>query len=467
MTIFSQRGVPAWSRMYQYIESRFALQMNGLPKGTKILMLPVAPNSAWDERREKLRLLEEYRWADQMPGLSWLYVRSAGKRLSEGYGKFLQQAIVTTYAQSALDTELKTALVNLWEEQTYLQGLLNQAIEEAETAYEAYLAITPKPQQLKKIDFYERRGYQTKINVIEQQLHEAGTTAAVLAPAVESPDITQLKAAYERFKQPSQTTSLPINEETLNDPQKWRPLYNSYVGGGYERMQQFLAQRAPSVENIVESSSESSYFNRQWSASVNVNFLGFLRVGGGSISHEETDERVRSDTTGLSVGWENMEVFPIERDTWYSDQIIDTYAPRFSRNKFQEYFGTLGAMEMIPVGLLVARGLRFTLQTSSYARDYSYEHMHASADAGIRIGWYTIGGGGDYSSTKIETRIDTSTDQISFTDLTGRGKVLGVLVKHVASVIDTPKVPILSMLKRKDSAELNRLKALSALQTVF
>jgi len=84
------------------------------------------------------------------------------------------------------------------------------------------------------------------------------------------------------------------------------------------------------------------------------------------------------------------------------------------------------------MNLLVGKGMSFTVFADSQSLDYVYEHFHAAADAGIMIGWWRLGGSGEYSTTKENVEVKRFSDRITFTDLSGRPQVIAMAVKHMA-----------------------------------
>lgn len=87
------------------------------------------------------------------------------------------------------------------------------------------------------------------------------------------------------------------------------------------------------------------------------------------------------------------------------------------------------------MNLLVGKGMSFTVFADSQSLDYLYQHFHASADAGVMIGWWKLGGSGEYSTTKENIEVKRFSDRITFSDLSGRPQVIAMAVKYMAGSI--------------------------------
>jgi hypothetical protein len=243
-----------------------------------------------------------------------------------------------------------------------------------------------------------------------------------------------LKNALNKYNNPKQMIRLPWSRELLNDPDRWQQYMISLID---KDIGDFLNESHPETESITETSSQSDYFQSHWSARLNVSFLGFFHVGGASAEQTKIEKHVRDNVTKIDISFTNLDTFPITRGEWYDEQVISRFASIVDYNTF---FGPNGQLEMIPHSLLVGRGMSFTIYADSSSLDYLYEYLSASGDVGFGIGYFTIGAGGGYSSTKEQTKTYRLTDRITYTDLSGRGKVLAVLCKHFADSVSKPKI---------------------------
>jgi len=451
--IFGDFGQPAWSRMYKYFETRLVGQ--NLAKDDSVFILPTATAAAWDDPNQNLRLMEMYHWGDYMPSTSWLYQPNSGKRISDGYQYFLDAAFIAALDKNGTaKPELKNAIKRSSEELDFTRADYNDTISAANQAYEDYANRTSWYNRKTKAIFFAEQQWQTQIDAKKKRLDDAADTFEVLAQALVDPDVHLLKDAKLRFSNPKQKILLPPVREVVNDRERWQPYFTSYID---KDIFKFLKESKPENQDIIESQAKSAYFEQTWNASVSVSFLGLFRAGGASADHVKREKHAKENTTRIAIAFRNIDTFNIVRGDWFDQNLIDGFAPKLSAKDFQAIFGPNGQLEYIPKTLLVGRGMTFSIYADSQSIDYLYEHFHAGADAGIFIGWWRIGGGGGYSSTKEETEVKRFADHIDFVDLTGRGQVLGMVAKHVAGV--TPHTPYVAPLEALGIAASARTKA--------
>ncbi|MHB8269660.1 hypothetical protein [Bradyrhizobium sp.] len=430
MGIFAEYGAPAWSRWFRYLETRIGNPGNA--SDLKVTALPVALNAAWDDPIKSLAAYEAYKWGDWMPSNSWLYHANASKRISTGYMYFLTDATTKRLAQSGMSNEVRTATQNAEAQVNFYRQFLIAKQEEADKAWLDYAATHPKPGRLTKVQFYDQYKWQLAIDTLIRKLSAAAKQYQALVANIGDADLVLLEDASTRWSNPKQRIHLPQNKDVLNDPELWQEYYTSWIG---DNIRDFLKESVPENQTINESSSASTYFEQQWSASVSVSFLGLFRAGGASAEQTKIEQHIRNNMTNLDVHFANVKTFPIERGEWFSGNALDRFAPIVDRTA---NFGPNGQLELIPQELLLGRGMSMFLYADSQSLDYFYEHFHASADAGFFVGPWRVGGGGDYSTTKSETKIEKYSDKIFIQDLSGRAKVMAVLSKYPAGALGAP-----------------------------
>lgn len=456
--IFGDLGQPAWSRLYKYLNERA-----GKPSAdTRILVLPVAPDAAWDDRIRPLRFMEMNKWGDWSPSDSWQYFPISGKRISDGYSYFLKAAFTSTVARSgAISDERKRALLRADEELTFTRDHYNSTVRNADQAYEDYSRRTSWPSRLSKDRWLESQGYDKQIAATKSAFDDAANTYEVIVSGVKDPDLELLKTAQLRFQDPSQRRSLPATRDVLNEPDRWQQYYVSLIDGDIDA---FLRESKPQHDSLEEAYSRSDYFEKRWSASVSVSFLGLFRAGGASAEQIQREQHIRKNVTRIDMSFDNLALFNIQRGAWYDENAISRFGGKLSQEMYDAVFGANGQLQLIPQSVLVARGMRFTVCGDSQSMDYLYEHFGAGADAGLNIGWWRIGGGADYSTTREETEIKRIDNCIDFRDLSGRGSVLAVLAKEYGQSIARPastRVNALNDVKVDLTASSKRIKDLS------
>lgn len=452
--IFSERGVPAWSRVSNYMELRFG----NLAKDEVVLVLPNATNAAWDDHNAIVRAMEMHKWGDSMPSSAWSYAPNPGKRVSDGYRYFLNAAFVAAVdANGTISVQRKNALKRVGEEVEYTRVIYNQMQFDADTAYATYSGNTAPSKRVSKKQYFKDQGYDVQIETRKKSLEEALVRLKTVSEGIVDPDIDMLTNARIRYNNPNQQILLPPAREVLNDRERWESRYTSWID---KNIFDFKNEFKPQIQSIQESSSKSEFFEQRWKASVSVSFLGLFRAGGASAEQVKREEHVRSNATRMDIAFGNIDTFNINRGEWFSQNVIDRFAPKLDADTWTTMWGPNGQLELIPKSLLVGRGMSFTIYADKQSLDYLYEHFHGGADAGFSIGWWRIGGGGEYSSTRAETTIEKFADRITFTDLSGRAQVLGVLAKQYALSIPRPAPHVMSITAAQRERASGEIKAL-------
>ena len=459
--LFGDFGTPAWSRAFKYFESR----LGAVAKDELVLVLPTATNAAWDDHNKTIKFMEMYKWGDWMPSNAWQYAPNSGKRISDGYAYFLNAAFVAAVdANGVAPSNVKNALKRANEELQFTRGQYGQIVDEADHAYQAYCATTSIWQRKSRAQFYNDQKLDVEISARKARQDAAAETFVIVNRSIVDPDIQLLKQATLRLEDPKQKMSLPPTKDLLGDRDRWQSYFGSYIDKDIDA---FLDESNPQTQSITEAQSSSSYFEQRWSASVSVSFLGLFRAGGASAEQVKRENHIKTNTTKIDVSFENLDTFNILRGDWFSENLIGRFASKLSADGYNAVWGPNGQLELIPKTLLVGRGMSLTLYADSQSLDYLYEHFSAGADAGFFIGYWRIGGGGDYSSTKEETKVTRLNDRITFTDLSGRGKVLAVLAKYYAGSVPKPTflTPVLSAAERTSARkEINEQFSKSPLE---
>ncbi|MGJ7521713.1 hypothetical protein ACSFA0_14595 [Variovorax sp. LT1P1] len=434
MAIFGDIGTPAWSRLAKYIESRFG----EVAPDEQVLTLPVADNAAWDDRIGPIAAFEMYKWGDWMPSNAWQYSPNSSKTISDGYRYFLKAATIARVAKGTASSELKQAVLVASEDLEFRRTSYAAAVQRADDAYAKYLSGTPKAEQLSKAAYQEKFFYKTELENYLKQLGEAMETFKTIANSLKDPDLDLLTKANIAYENPNDRIKLPPIKDVVGAPEKWREYLTSYIDGN---IRDFLTETNFQHDVINEEAHTSEIFETRWKVKIDVKFLGFIRAGGASAEKVTREMQVRDNVTMIDISFENLRVFNIERGAWFSQNMIDAFAGILEGEAARTVWGVNGQLELIPKSLLVGRGVSFAIYADSNSLDYMYEHFHADADAGFSVGYWTIGGRGEYSSTKEATKVEKLENRIVFTDLSGRAKILAVLAKHYASVLPALKTP--------------------------
>ncbi len=449
--IFGNFGEPAWSRMWKYFEKRYGT----VSSGDLVMVPPVAPNSAWDDRDGTLRLMEMYQWGDRIPSNSWQYSPNAGKRVSDGYQELLDIAQNIIWAGGGMTPEQREALRRVSEPLDTARKLLRKDEDYCDASYAEHVRTKPPKERLTKKEFFRQQKCDVQIEA-DQKL--VGTNAAAYAKAlkdINNPDQKLLGRAILKHANPKQKISLPPVRELVGRTDLYERHYTSFIDGDIDA---FMREKTPETENITESESQSDFYEQHWKASVSVSFLGLFRTGGADAEQLKREQHVKNNTTKIDISFANVKTFNIQRGEWYDQQVVDRFATLLTRPSFDQMFGQGGALELVPKSLLVGRGMKFSIYADSDSLDYLLETFHAGADVGFFIGWFRVGGDGQYNSRKESIRTYRISDHIDFVDLSGRGKVIGVLAQYLAGRIPRPAAaPLTAAITDADVSEIQKL----------
>jgi hypothetical protein len=436
--IFGGNGEAAWSRMYHYLESRF-----GAVASDEVILIPaVAMTVEWNDPTKVIRLMEMDHWGDQEPSLAWQYAPNTSKRISAGYGYFLNAALNSMLlSNGGMSDDTKAAVRRSSEALDFARADYKKAQDDADAAYATYVASTPPAKRISKEKYLKNNYWTDEIEAKRKRMADANDDFKRTSSLIVDPSKALLMSAFDAYQNEDEQIYLPPVREALNQPELWKKRYATFIDGNIDH---FMRDRQPQTETIDEQQSSSSSFDQTWKASVSVKFLGLFRVGGASAEDTLQEQHVENNTTRIDIEFTNVEPFSIARSDWFSQNTIDNFYKKLTKDEFTNVFGSNGQLELIPKTLLVARGMKFTVYADSDSLDYLYHHFQGGADAGIKVGWFTIGGGGEYSVTKSDTKTTKFSDHITFEDLSGRAKVIGVLAKRYGAdapaLFATPKL---------------------------
>ncbi|WP_338503693.1 hypothetical protein V6R86_08465 [Sphingomonas kaistensis] len=157
-------------------------------------------------------------------------------------------------------------------------------------------------------------------------------------------------------------------------------------------------------DTLSKTSVANSSITTDWSASGSGGYR-FIRVSA-SVSSHQSIKNDFSSAQSVTVGAKSLQALPIVNE-WLNASMFSHPLVLRNRRKFERYLGDNGTLRFYPTHLIMARGLNFKFTSSQnwsydYASDFSAK---GSAKAKIfGVGW---GGGGSYSQSKREQRIET------------------------------------------------------------
>jgi hypothetical protein len=326
----------------------------------------------------------------------------------------------------------------------------NATVDSANAAYDAYANVTPPGQRKPKARWLKEQGYADQIDASKKRLDASLVDMQIASRTIpNNPYVARLNEAVIRFGNPEQSYKGPLTREDIRFPAKWQSKQLTHIGGD---LQSFLSETRRTTQSLDESHSTSSTFEQHWKASVKVKFLGLVRVGGLSTEETKREKQIQAATTRVEIGFDNLDVFPIVRGPWFDEGALNLLLPVLKTEVKKEIFGDRGQLELLPRSLLVARGLRFRIYADAATLDHVYSHFKGSADAGIKIGYFTVGAKGSGSAERSKTKDRKTSDYVEFYETTGRGQVLAIQATKLGVVRTVATA----------SAELERAEAAAA-----
>jgi hypothetical protein len=157
-------------------------------------------------------------------------------------------------------------------------------------------------------------------------------------------------------------------------------------------------------DTVTRGSSASSSIRTDWSAS-----------GGGGWGPFRFKAKVSSHTSirndfasaqSITVGAKSLQAIPIDGSAWFNASMFSHKLVTQNRRMFEPYLGPNGTLRYYPTHLIVARGFNLKFSSSqNWSHDYASD-FSASGSASARlfgVGW---GGGGSYSQSKREQKVE-------------------------------------------------------------
>ena len=255
------------------------------------------------------------------------------------------------------------------------------------------------------------------------------------------PQVTRVAQALARLEYGS-TAQLPLpqSEDDLDlGREGWDTFYKTNIELGLDWSDFFSGSSPQSVE-VVQASSSSSYYDHRWSVGGSVGY-GFFSIGGGA-SGGTVESHLRSSTQRVKFSFERLVLATVVRGTWYDGGLVNAL-PYNEYVPFDQYWGSNGVLSLIPVSVLVARGLTVEIDTSQAAYD-SFQSWHSThGGVSFSLGPWRVGASGSSSTSWGSTSNTSSGSTIRLTDNSGQASIVAVisqkmddLVGHTSPLVD-------------------------------
>ncbi|WP_421249285.1 hypothetical protein [Aeromonas sp. 603359] len=412
--LFKNSGKDAWAALHHAIVDRLGGSQE--LRGLLIQPLQVAERADWDTPNRLLNMYREQRIANQVPTWNAIYIPNAGINVPGEYHAFLDQLNSKVIADAGVADPKKLERLDL--ERKAAQDKLQKNEFFVNHQWDRYVANNrgkpPLTRSQWEVDFgyaAAKFGYQQEVNAaVANYLREVNTAGG---------DLLEVGRAIGAFTDPRQRIPLPQDEDDAMLPSdNWQYWYRGGLGDSIES---FLATNSPSTITLEETSTRTTRFQERWSGSVNVSYFGVFGAGGGA-SNETIKTHAETDTSMISIHFANIQSFPVERGQWFMAGLISRFRDRMP----QGFWGQSGRLNLIPTSVILVRGVKIVVNTSSTVTDYFFSKRTAGGSAGFQIGPWRVGGGGSRTTIEESYEMRRTATGFELEDMSGRAQIIAV-----------------------------------------
>jgi hypothetical protein len=341
----------------------------------------------------------------------------SGKKLTEVYGDFLARVIKKVAEEGSSHDDLNDEdRQRMSEFKTLHQEALDNKVfykNKAKIDWNEYLMDhQDDPYRLSENEFYS----QNSSWIIAQGFHDQAQSYAFqilrILDKTGDPDYKLLNAVRNNFeKNPLMKNRLPERVEWEDEPFKMSLFHKQEVSGDIFRFKKETLQQKTTINS---STSESRTVSTSWSGSIGVNYGPFSFGGGGSGS--KLEQEARDKAISVSMSFENIQEFSIERPDWFSMYVLERFV-----EMLPEYWGPEGLFNVIPTSIVLVKGVRINVVSSNSYSKRVEEHFRAKKS----VGWGPFKFSANYSRDSIYSKVEVNGDSFSITSLGDEVYLLG------------------------------------------
>lgn len=379
--------------------------------------LAVLKQADWDNvDKPNFNLYREYMVSNLLPRWGGMGTDS-GKKLTEVYGDFLARLIKIISQDAGSSTQLNDEDKKRIKEFDLLhtESKKDEKFynEKAKIEWEEYLMDNESnPYRLSQYEFYN----QNSNWIIAQGYKDQATSYAYqilkIMEKTQDPDLRILNVVRNNFeKNPLMKIRLPERADWEDEIYKMALFLKQDISGDIFR---FKRETLEQTKTINSSTSESRTVSTSWSGSVGINYGPFSFGGGGSGSRLE--QEARDKATSVTMTFNNIQEFSIERSDWFSMYIIERYGKRLP-----EFWGENGLFNVIPTSIVLVKGIRVNVVSSNSYSKRVEEHFQAKKS----VGWGPFKFSAKYRRDSIYSKIEVNGDSFTITSLTDDAYILG------------------------------------------
>jgi len=427
--IFENDGRDAWAALHKGILAGLAGDVE--PQGVIIQPLQVAERADWDSTNTLLNIYREQRIANQMPTWNAIYIPNAGINVPDEYQAFLDQLNSKIITDSGVADKDKLKRIN--DERVAAQDKLQKNEYSVNKQWDRYVANNRGKPPLSRPQWETEFGYAATRNNYRAEVDLANAAYATEVKNAGG-DLLEVGRAISALSDPRQRIPLPQDEydaeQTSENWQYW------YRAGLSDSLQNFLKDTYNWTIELAEESVRTTKFEERWSGGASVSYFGFFGASGG-VSNETIKTHAEIDTSSISINFKNIQSFAIDRGSWFKAGLISRFRDRMPPG----FWGQAGRLNLIPTSVVLVRGMKIEVKTSSQVTDYFFNKRTTGGSAGFSIGPWRVGGSA--SKVTVEENYDMVRTATGFTleDVSGRAQILAVMSIRNNDLLEHPIDP--------------------------
>lgn len=425
-SIFENDGRDAWAALHHGILA--ALSGGGELRGVQIQPLQIAERADWDTENSLLNSYREQRIANQVPTWNAVYLPNTGVNVPDEYYAFIDQlnADIVKGAGAPNPDRLK----QLDSERRVAQDKLQKNEAHVNHEWDRYVAnhrgAPPLSRVQWEVDFgfsATRQNLQNEVNLsLAAYMREVNTAEG---------DLLEVGRALSALADPRQRIPLPQDENDTQLPSgSWQYWYRA---GLTDDIKLFLKTRFAWDIELVDHATRTDRFEDRWSAGASVSYFGVFGASG-SVSNETIRHHAEKDTSSVKIHFENIQSFPVDRGAWFKPGLISRFRDRMPPG----FWGQGGRLNLIPSSVILVKGVKIEVTTSTEVTDYFFNKKSAGGSAGFSIGPWRVGGNGGRSTIEESYSMNRTGSGFVIEDTSGRAQVLAVASIRNADLLTNP-----------------------------
>lgn len=424
--VFTNDGKDAWAALHQGILR--GLQGPGELKGVLLQPLQVAERADWDTSNSLLNLYREQRIANQVPTWNAVYFPNSGVNVPDEYQAFLDQLNGDIVRGAAVADPAR--LKQLDDERRAAQDRLQKNEYHINKEWDRYVANNRGKPPLSRAEWEVQFGFSASRQNLQSQVNMS-LAAYMREVNTAGGDLLEVGRALGAMADPRARLPLPQDEDDAQlPPDSWQYWYRA---GLSDDIQQFLRTTNSWDIEISDAAQRTNRFEDRWSGGASVSYFGLFGASG-SVSNETIKTHAETDTRRIAIHFENIQSFPIDRGSWFKAGLIARFRDRMPPGFWAEG----GRLNLIPTSVVLVRGVRIEVETSSEVTDYYFNKRTAGGGGGFSIGPWRVGGSANRTTIEEQYSMDRTAAGFVIQDTSGRAQVLAVASVRNLDLLTVP-----------------------------